>query len=298
VSLYIADPDDPVIATYAKAFPGVYKPLSAMPPDLRAHMRYPQDLFQVQAHMLRKYHMQDPQIFYNNEDLWEVPRKGDQSMEPYYTIMKLPGAEREEFILLLPYTPARRDNMTAWLAARADGEHYGKLIVFLFPKQKLVFGPRQIEARIDQDAEISQQLTLWSQLGSTVIRGNLLVIPIEDSLLYIEPLYLAAERGSLPELRRVIVAYGNRLTMAPNLEAALARIFGQALAPAPAPATLAPDLGAVPGAPPGLPPSLEALAKRAQEAFEAAQQARRDGDWSAYGRHLKDLEAALQEMAR
>jgi uncharacterized membrane protein (UPF0182 family) len=188
--------------------------------------------------------------------------------------------------------------MTAWLAARADGEHYGKLIVFLFPKQKLVFGPRQIEARIDQDAEISQQLTLWSQLGSTVIRGNLLVIPIEDSLLYIEPLYLAAERGSLPELRRVIVAYGNRLTMAPNLEAALARIFGQALAPAPAPATLAPDLGAVPGAPPGLPPSLEALAKRAQEAFEAAQQARRDGDWSAYGRHLKDLEAALQEMAR
>jgi uncharacterized membrane protein (UPF0182 family) len=298
VSLYIADPDDPVIATYAKAFPGVYRPLSQMPPDLRAHMRYPQDLFQVQAHMLRKYHMQDPQIFYNNEDLWEVPRKGDQSMEPYYTIMKLPGEKREEFILLLPYTPARRDNMTAWLAARADGEHYGKLIVFLFPKQKLVFGPRQIEARIDQDAEISQQLTLWSQMGSTVIRGNLLVIPIEDSLLYIEPLYLAAERGSLPELRRVIVAYGNRLAMAPNLEAALARIFGQAMEAAPAPATLAPEPGAIPGAAPGLPPSLQALAKRARDAFEAAQQARKDGDWAAYGRHLKDLEAALGEMAR
>jgi len=291
ITFYIVDPDDPVIATYAKAFPGVYRPLADMPADLKAHMRYPQDLFRIQAHMLQKYHMQDPQIFYNNEDLWEVPRKGDQAMEPYYTIMKLPGAKQEEFILLLPYTPSRRDNMTAWLAARSDGDAYGSLIVFLFPKQKLIFGPRQIEARIDQDAKISEQLTLWSQMGSTVIRGNLLVIPIEDSLLYIEPLYLAAERGSLPELRRVIVAYGNRLTMAPNLELALGEMFGEGARPRPAAA-------AAPGAPPEAPATLEDLAARARDAFEAAQTARRDGDWAAYGEHLNELESILGRMAR
>jgi uncharacterized membrane protein (UPF0182 family) len=296
ITFYIADPDDPVIATFAKAFPGIYKPLSAMPADLRAHMRYPQDLFRIQAHMLQKYHMQDPQIFYNNEDLWEVPRKGDQAMQPYYTIMKLPGEAKEEFILMLPYTPSRRDNMTAWLAARSDGEHYGNLIVFLFPKQKLIFGPRQIEARIDQDAKISEQLTLWSQMGSTVIRGNLLVIPIEDSLLYVEPLYLAAERGSLPELRRVIVAYGNRLTMAPNLELSLQQLFGEGVRTTSGPKAM--EAEGPPGAAPALPTSLEDLAKRAQSAFDAAQEAQRQGDWAAYGERLKELESILGKMAR
>ena len=298
ITFYIADPNDPVIATYAKAFPGVYRPMSKMPPDIRAHLRYPQDLFSVQAHVLRKYHMQDPQIFYNNEDLWEIPRKGDQAMEPYYTIMKLPGQQKEEFILMLPFTPARRDNMTAWLAAR---ENYGKLVVFLFPKQKLVYGPRQIEARIDQDAEISEQLTLWSQMGSSVIRGNLLVIPIEDSLLYIEPLYLAAERGSLPELRRVIVAYGNRLTMAANLELALARIFGRPVRGGPETPTLAPKPGAkvsaqaLPTAPSG---QLESLARDAQEAFDAAQEAAGRGDWKAYGEKIDELQGILRQMNR
>jgi uncharacterized membrane protein (UPF0182 family) len=301
ITFYIADPNDPVIATYAKAFPGVYRPMSEMPADIRAHLRYPQDLFSVQAHVLQKYHMQDPQIFYNNEDLWEIPRKGDQSMEPYYTIMKLPGKAKEEFILMLPYTPARRDNMTAWLAARSDGDDYGKLVVFLFPKQKLVFGPRQIEARIDQDAEISEQLTLWSQMGSSVIRGNLLVIPIEDSLLYIEPLYLAAERGSLPELRRVIVAYGNRLTMAPNLELALARIFGRVPRGGPKTPTLAPEPGAkvsaqAPALGPG--PNLQELARRAQETFDAAQEAAGRGDWKGYGEKVDELKGILRQMSR
>jgi uncharacterized protein len=301
ITFYIVDPKDPVIATYAKVFPGVYRPLSEMPADIRAHLRYPQDLFSVQAHILQKYHMQDPQIFYNNEDLWAIPRKGDQAMEPYYTIMKLPGQKDEEFILMLPYTPARRDNMTAWLAARADGDAYGKLLVFLFPKQKLVFGPRQIEARIDQDAEISEQLTLWSQMGSSVIRGNLLVIPIEDSLLYVEPLYLAAERGSLPELRRVIVAYANRLTMAPNLELALARIFGRVPRGAPETPTLAPKAGGMVSAAP-LPssegPNLQELGRRAQETFDAAQEAAGRGDWKGYGEKVDELKGILREMSR
>ncbi|MFQ5508999.1 MAG: UPF0182 family protein [Leptospirillia bacterium] len=293
ISLYVSDPDDPIIQTYEKAFPGTYQPLSAMPDELKAHMRYPQDLFSVQAYMLQKYHMQDPQIFYNNEDLWEIPRKGEQAMDPYYTVMRLPDGDSEEFILLLPYTPARRDNMTAWLAARSDGADYGKLVVYLFPKQKLIYGPRQIEARIDQDAKISEQLTLWSQMGSSVIRGTLLVIPIEDSLLYIEPLYLSAERGSLPELRRVIVSYGNQIAMEPNLEAALAKIFGGTGRSREAAAA-----AAAAGAPPPAPLTIEQLASEAAEVFEAAQKAQQEGDWATYGERLKELESVLREMNR
>ncbi len=292
IELYIVDPDDPIIATYAKAFPGAFNTLEQMPQDLRDHMRYPQDLFRVQAHMLQKYHMLEPQIFYNNEDLWEIPRQGDQPLQPYYTIMKLPGADHEEFILLLPYTPAKRDNMTAWLAARMDGEHYGSMVSYLFPKQKLIYGPRQIEARIDQDAKISEQLTLWSQMGSSVIRGTLLVIPIEDSLLYIEPLYLAAERGSLPELRRVIVSYGNKMAMEPNLELALQKIFGKGVAQA-----AAAMADSVDGAPPQPEAdTIENLAARAQSVFAEAQKSAREGDWAAYGDALKDLESILRRM--
>ena len=189
-----------------------------MPADLRAHIRYPQDLFTIQANMYTTYHMQDPQVFYNKEDLLSIPRRTvggtEQEMEPYYTIMRLPGETKEEFVLLLPFTPNKRDNMRAWLAARSDPPHYGKLIALDFPKAKLVYGPKQIEARIDQDAFISQQLSLWGQKGSQVIRGSLLAIPIETSLLYVQPLYLGAEKGSLPELKRVIVAF-RRQTIAP-----------------------------------------------------------------------------------
>ncbi|MBI3809945.1 MAG: UPF0182 family protein, partial [Nitrospirae bacterium] len=205
-------PKDPLIQAYQRIFPGVLKPLAQMPDDLKAHMRYPQDLFTIQSHVFATYHMQEPQIFYNKEDLWNIPKKQDKDMEPYYTIMKLPKtglhkeARKEEFILLVPFTPAKRDNMAAWLAARSDAPNYGKLIVYLFPKQKLVYGPRQVDARIDQDSAISQQLTLWSQRGSQAIRGSLLAIPIEDALLYVQPLYLSASEGALPELRRVIVA--------------------------------------------------------------------------------------------
>lgn len=293
ITLYISDASDPIIQTYASIFPGTLQPLEKMPADLRAHLRYPQDLFSVQAQMLQKYHMQDPQIFYNNEDLWEIPRQGDRPAQPYYTIMKLPGQEKEEFILLMPYTPSRRDNMTAWLAARSDGEVYGQKVVYLFPKQKLIYGPRQIEARIDQDAEISKQLTLWSQRGSQVIRGTLLVIPIEDSLLYIEPLYLAAERGSLPELRRVIVSYGNQMAMEPNLEMALQKIFGGGLRGIEQ-RVAAPGEEAIPQ----VKLTGEELARRAQKTFDAARTAQQEGDWATYGERLKELEEIIRELNR
>src|SRR5207237_4902057 len=197
---------------------------------------------------------QDPQVFYNKEDLWAVPHRvadgRESEMEPYFTIMRLPGETREEFMLLSLFNPSRRDNMIAWLAARSDPPNYGRLIVYNFPKQKLVYGPRQIEARIDQDPVISQQLTLWNQRGSTVIRGSLLAIPVDKSLIYVQPLYLAAsEQGALPELRRVIVAYGNPIAMEPTLEQSLARIFGGRLAPPPATAT-----PSVPGRPSTAPP--------------------------------------------
>ena len=230
VRFYVADAQDPLVRAYAAAFPGLLEPIEAMPADLRAHVRYPAGFFAVQARMYATYHMQDPRVFYNKEDLWSVPRMAeggrDREIDPYYTIMRIPGESREEFVLLMPFTPLRRDNMIAWLAARSDGPAYGRLVAFLFPKQRLVFGPRQIGARIDQDAVISQQLTLWSQRGSTVIRGSLLAIPVEESLLYVQPLYLAAEKGSIPELKRVIVAHGNQIAMGETLDAALQSIFG------------------------------------------------------------------------
>jgi hypothetical protein len=290
MTAYISAPDDPLIRSYAAIFPGLFQPLEQMPPDLRAHLRYPQDLFRIQSRVFATYHMQDPQIFYNKEDLWSIPQKGEQDLEPYYTIMKLPGELREEFILMNPYTPAKRDNMTAWLAARSDGAHYGKLIVYLFPKQKLVYGPRQIEARIDQDSAISQQLTLWTQRGSQVIRGSLLVIPIEDALLYVEPLYLSAsESGALPELRRVIVVFGNQLVMEPDLEAALARLFGgraPEARPAVATTTATSDQTA------------SALTRAALEHYRAAQRAVREGQWDTYGAELRRLGQILEELAK
>jgi uncharacterized membrane protein (UPF0182 family) len=305
IELYVSDPRDPLIQAYQRIFPGLLKPLAQMPSDLKAHIRYPQDLFNVQAHVFATYHMQDPQIFYNKEDLWNIPKKGDKDMEPYYTIMKLPKtgrdkeAPKEEFILLIPFTPAKRDNMAAWLAARSDAPHYGKLIVYLFPKQKLIYGPRQVDARIDQDSTISQQITLWSQRGSQVIRGSLLAIPIEDALLYIQPLYLSASEGALPELRRVIVAYGNQLRMEANLEAALEGIFGSGAALSGKPAVAA---KAQPMAPSSVarpaPAAPSTLARQALEHFTKAQAALKDQDWTRYGEELKKMRSVLEELAK
>ena len=229
VDFYVADPLDPIITSWTRVFPELFKPIDAMPVALRKHIRYPEDLFSVQSERLLTYHMTDPQVFYNREDQWQIPTeiygKESRAVEPYYLIMKLPSQKSEEFILLHPFTPTKRNNLIAWLAARSDGENYGKLLLYRFPKQQLVYGTEQIEARINQDPVISQQISLWSREGSRAIQGNLLVIPIERSLLYVEPLYLEAERNSLPTLVRVIVAYENKIVMAETLEQALQAIF-------------------------------------------------------------------------
>ncbi|HEX9749571.1 MAG TPA: UPF0182 family protein [Methylomirabilota bacterium] len=299
VSYYIADPGDPVIQTYAKAFPGLLKPLADMPKDLQAHIRYPEDLFAVQARMFATYHMQDPQVFYNKEDLWVIPRlpqEGrDREMEPYFMIMRLPGERKEEFVLLSGFNPSGRDNMIALLVARMDPPQYGGLIAYQFPKQKLVFGPRNIQARINQDPVISQQIALWNQQGSRVITGSLLAIPIDQSLIYVQPLYLAAaEQGALPELRRVVVAYGNQIAMEATLEAALARIFGGRVRgdePAGRPAAERP------GAPGSAPTTaIAAGVQRAWEAWQRGQEALRKGDWATYGQEQKRIEEALRSL--
>ncbi|HSB81043.1 MAG TPA: UPF0182 family protein, partial [Candidatus Methylomirabilis sp.] len=299
LAFYLSEPEDPVIKAYAQAFPGLFQPLSAMRADLRPHIRYPQGLFAVQSRMYATYHMRDPQVFYNKEDLWSIPRKAvegqEREMESYYTIMRLPGEKTEEFILLTPFNPSKKDNMIAWMAARSDGAHYGKLIAYIFPKQKLIYGPRQIDARIDQDAFISQQLSLWSQRGSQVIRGSLLAIPIEQSLLYVQPLYLAAEKGSLPELKRVIVAFGNQIAMEENLEASLAQIFGgpgkeRAVARAEAPAA--------PGPTPGQGPreSIRGIVDQAWQQYTRAQEMLRQGNFAGYGEEVRRLEGTLKTL--
>jgi hypothetical protein len=299
LAFYLSEPDDPVIKTYATAFPGLFQPLSAMPADLKPHIRYPQGLFAIQARMFATYHMQDPQVFYNKEDLWSIPRRmidgQEREIESYYTIMRLPGEKTEEFILLSPFNPSKKDNMIAWMAARSDGPHYGTLIAYNFPKQKLIYGPRQIEARIDQDAFISQQLSLWGQRGSQVIRGSMLAIPIERSLLYVQPLYLAAEKGSLPELKRVIVSMGNQIAMEENLEVSLAQLFGGgklqpvARAGTPEAAGTARDTNVI------------GLVDQALQQYGRAQDQLRQGNFAGYGDEIKRLEAtlkALRERAR
>ena len=229
VDFYIADESDPIIRTWDKVFPNLLKPLSAMPIELRRHIRYPEDLFSVQSERLLTYHMIDPQVFYNREDQWQIPQEiyGNeaQPVQPYYLIMRLPTASEEEFILLHPYTPTSRPNLIAWLAARSDGAEYGNLLLYKFPKQKLIYGPDQIEALINQDPVISQQISLWNREGSRAIQGNLLIIPIEQSLLYVEPLYIEAEENSLPTLARVIVIYENQIVMAKTLDEAIQGIF-------------------------------------------------------------------------
>ncbi len=223
---FFSKENEPIAKAYARLFPGVIRPIETIDSNIRAHLRHPVDLFSVQTQVYATYHMRDVNTFYNREDEWAIPVVGQKRMEPYYTVMKLPGEKKEEFILMLPFTPRRKDNLAAWMVARSDGDHLGKLVLYTFPKQKLVFGPKQIVARINQDSEVSQQITLWDQSGSNVIRGTLLVIPIEDSLLYIQPLYLRAEDGRIPELKRVIVGYQNEIAMGLDLDDALKQIFG------------------------------------------------------------------------
>ena len=299
VDLYVSEPEDPLIQVYQKIFPGVFRPLSEIPSDLRGHLRYPEDIFTIQTLIYATYHMGKPQIFYNKEDLWQIPSiasgGSEKPMAPYYTIMRLPREQQEEFILMLPFTPDRKDNLSAWMVARSDGAHYGKLVVYRFPKQKLVYGPRQIVARISQDAEISRQVSLWDQRGSQVIQGNLLIIPIEEALLYIRPLYLRAESGKIPELKRVIVAYENKIAMEESLEGSLERIFG---GESPAPVPRGTPVQAATGAAESAAPASGGLIQQAREAYDRAVQAQRQGDWARYGDELKKLGAILENLNR
>jgi uncharacterized membrane protein (UPF0182 family) len=297
---HLLDPNDPIATTMGRVFPQLFKPLAEMPEDLRRRLRYPQAIFAMQAAMFATFHMTNPAVFYNREDQWEIPSfdVGGQAerMEPYYTIMKLPGESGPEYIQMLPFTPRQKDNLAAWMAARTDGEHYGKLVVFPFPKQTVIFGPRQIAARINQDQVISPQITLWNQQGSEVIQGTLLVIPIEESLLYIRPLYLRAAGGRIPELKRVIVAYQNQIVMDENLDAALGRLFPRGGAPAvPVDTPSAKPETPQPPAPAG---DVAALSAQARETYDRAMKAQRDGNWALYGEEIKKLGEALQGMRR
>ena len=294
VDFYVIDAGDPIAATYRRIFPSLFKPFAAMPADMQKHIRYPEDLFLIQARLYQTYHMEAAEVFYNREDLWQFPRQpggdGIATMAPYYIIMRLPGEPQAEFFLMVPMAPSRRDNMIAWLAARCDAPDYGKLIVYEFPKEKLVYGPFQIEARINQSTEISQQITLWNQMGSRVIRGaNLLVIPIENSILYVSPLYLRAEHGHLPELKRVIAAYGEHVVMKETLAEALSALFiepGAARAPSKTPEEM---------------PLADPAASQAREALDRYNQAverLKSGDWKGFGTQFDAMRELLEKMNR
>jgi uncharacterized protein len=293
MTFYVADPTDPVVQTYSQIFPQLYKSMADMPADLKSHIRYPVDLMSIQAEIYRSYHMSDPGVFYNKEDNWVIPGElinGQQKqIEPYYIIMRLPGAAEAEYILMLPYTPNGRPNMIAWMCARMDGDQYGKKLVFQFPKQETVYGPMQIESRINQDTEISRQLTLWDQKGSTTLRGNLVVIPINNSILYIEPLYLQSESTKMPELKRIIAAYGNKVVMEETLDKALLAIFGGGQPGAAAPAT-----PAAPGGTAGN--TIQELSQLARQYYDQANERLKVGDWAGYGENINKLNETITRL--
>jgi uncharacterized membrane protein (UPF0182 family) len=326
VCFYLIDEKDPIAKTYSNIFPDLFKPFNEMPPDLIKHVRYPRDLFEIQADTYRAYHMQDAQVFYNQEDLWQIPDElygeSRQEMEAYYVILKLPEDEKEEYFLMLPFTPSKKDNMIGWLAARSDFPDYGNLVIYKLSKEELVYGPMQIEARIDQQTDISRDLSLWGQRGSRVIRGNLLAIPLSDTFIYVEPVYLEAKQeeeelsttaspqpsrfqktqrrqpsvsseldksrtASIPELKRVIVAFSNRVIMEKTLDKALNKLL-----------EIKTSLEEL--TPPAIPKTLEThdLGGMALEHYNKAKDYLRQGNWAGYGKELENLERLLKEMAK
>lgn len=285
VTYYVMDIDDPIIETYAKIFPGQFKGFEDMPKSLKEHIRYPVDLFKIQSYIYSTYHMNDVKVFYNKEDAWQTPYEvygvGQKiKVEPYYIIIKLPNEDEEEFVLMTTFSPIKKDNMIAWMAARSDGDNYGKLILYKFQKDKLIYGPLQIEAKIDQDSEISQQLTLWNQQGSRLTRGNLLVIPINNSILYIEPLYMQAETGQLPELKRILVSDGVRVVMEEDLATALEVLFGKSK-------KVVIDTEKK---------SATTLAEEAQTYYELIENSMKQGDWAGIGDNFDKLGSVLESL--
>jgi len=300
-TFYQAEPNDPVIMTISRIFPGLLRPIHEMPAELRRHIRYPEGIFAIQSAMFATYHMTNPAVFYNKEDQWEVPAVESTGtvaapMEPYYTIMRLPGERDAEFIQMLAFTPRRKDNLAAWMVARSDGAQYGRLLAFQFPKQKLVYGPRTIAARINQDQAISPQITLWNQQGSEVIQGTLLVIPIENALMYIRPLYLRSAGGKIPELKRVIVAYQNQIAMEETLDLAIDKIFRRGVViklPDAEPDVATPGVAEATADTP-----IDGLAGLARQHYERALQAQRDGNWAVYGDEISQVGTLLEQMAK
>ena len=310
VTFYQVDPDDPITNTWGAIYEDLFTPGDQMPADLRAHMRYPENLYNIQADVFSTYHMTNTRVFYNREDAWEIPTELYQGeeirTEPYYQLLTLPGEEEPEFALLLPFTPSDRDNMVSILMARQDGDNYGELVIVDLPRGRQIDGPSQVEAKISNNPEISQQITLWDQAGSSVIRGNLLVVPIEDSVVYFEPVYLQADQGgTIPELARVIVFYQDQIVMEPTVEDALAQIFGDASgaetttteAPSETTSTTTPtDSTTVTTAVEVLPDDMQSLIDRAAQLYENAIQALRNGDWTEYGRSIDELGDVLDQL--
>ena len=308
IRAYLADPGDPMIRTLSRIYPGLLRPMAEMPADLRAHVRYPEDLFRAQTAMYATFHMTNPETFYHREDQWQVPgsaRATESGTFIRHMVMRLPGEREPEFILMRPFTPRQKDNLAAWIVARNDGANYGELVAYRFPRQSLVFGPTQIVNRINQDTEVSRQVALWSQGGSEVIRGELLVIPIGESLLYVQPLYLRSQGGRIPELKRVIVAHENRVAMDETLETGLRRLFvgaaGGAGVVAANPAS--PDVGTSPPAPPRASAAgpagnaaTDSLLRAAAQHYDRARAAQRTDDWTTYGEEMRRLGEVLQRL--
>ena len=304
---YLAMPDDPMIRTLGRIYPGLLRPMSEMPADIRAHVRYPNLIFSAQSLVYATYHMTDPETFYHREDQWQIPGRGTAAQQNRgdgetflrHIVMRLPGEGNPEFILMRPFTPRQKDNLAAWMVVRNDGENYGKLRVYSFPRQSLVFGPAQIVNRINQDTEIARQISLWDQRGSEVIRGELLVIPIEESLIYVQPLYLRAQGGRIPELKRVVVAHESRVAMDSTLEGGLARLFGGSgtLAAVSEPALTAAAAAAIPrpGADTGN-AATSRLIREASEVYERARAAQRAEDWATYGTEMRRLGDLLRRL--
>jgi uncharacterized protein len=298
LTAYVSAPGDPLIRTWARIFPGIFHPLDSMPAGLRAHIRYPDDIYRIQTGLYATYHMDAPDDFYHREDQWQIPTVEEQQGQgqasvPFmrHIVMRLPEEKQAEFIYMVPFTPRGKDNLAAWMVARNDGAEYGKLRVYRLSRQRLVFGPQQIENRINQNTEISRQVSLWDQRGSRVIRGDLLVIPIDESLLYVQPLYLQAEGGRIPELKRVVVAYENQVVMGETLDAALAELFGGAPVAGAAPKPTTREIEV-----PAADSSFQDLVAEAKQRYEAAQQAQRELDWAKYGVEMRRLGEVLERL--
>jgi uncharacterized protein len=325
LTFYAFDPGDPLLGTYQKIFPGMFQPKDAMPATLMKHVRYPEDYFDVQAQIFTSYHVTSPSVFYNKGDQWEIPGNvsitGSGRMASYYVVMRLPGQSKEELVLMLPFSPNGRSNMIGWLGAESDAPRYGQAVSFAFPASLTVYGPAQVEAAVNQDPAISSERTLWGQQGSQVIFGNLLVVPVEDSLLYVQPLYLQSEQTKLPQFQRVVVFYRapagakslasgeqQNVIMAPTLGEALTKIFGPkaaseappAAAPSAEPASAEPASAAPSSAAPAgtvaVPPRAKALIEKANHEFDAADKALRAGDFAGYGRHVETLKKTLEDL--